>query len=87
MLDSSGFSRNMCTIIQQIREAESFFRLAGAGVENYEKTLRAQNGDGSGCQVEWTAFITDSAFPNVLLHGIVVAAIRLTIGSGESFLH
>ena len=38
-LDSSNFSRNMRTINQQIKEAESTFRLAGAGVENYEKTI------------------------------------------------
>ena len=38
-LDSSNFSSNMRTINQQIKEAESTFRLAGAGVENYEKTI------------------------------------------------
>ena len=40
-LDSSNFSRNMRTINQQIKEAESTFRLAGAGrsEENYEKTI------------------------------------------------
>ena len=38
-LDSSNFSRNMRTINQQIKKAESTFRLAGAGVENYEKTI------------------------------------------------
>lgn len=38
-LDSSHFSRNMRTINQQIKEAESTFRLAGAGVQNYEKTI------------------------------------------------
>ena len=38
-LDSSNFSRNMRTINAQIKEAESTFRLAGAGVENYEKTI------------------------------------------------
>ena len=38
-LDSSNFSRNMRTINQQIKEAESSFRLAGAGVQNYEKTI------------------------------------------------
>lgn len=38
-LDSSHFSRNMRTINQQIKEAESTFRLAGTGVENYEKTI------------------------------------------------
>ena len=38
-LDSSNFSRNMRTINQQIKEAESTFRLTGAGVENYEKTI------------------------------------------------
>ena len=38
-LDSSNFSRNMRSINQQIKEAESTFRLAGAGVQNYEKTI------------------------------------------------
>ena len=38
-LDSSNFSRNMRTTIKQIKEAESTFRLAGAGVQNYEKTI------------------------------------------------
>ncbi len=38
-LDSSNFSRNMRTINQQIKEAESTFKLAGAGVQNYEKTI------------------------------------------------
>ena len=38
-LDSSNFSRNMRTINQQIKEAESTFRLAGAGAQNYEKTI------------------------------------------------
>ena len=37
-LDSSNFSRNMRTINQQIKEAESTFRLASAGVENFETT-------------------------------------------------
>ncbi len=37
--DSSNFSCNMCTINQQIKEAESTFRLAGAGVQNYDKTI------------------------------------------------
>jgi len=38
-LVSSNFSRNMRTINQQIKKAESTFRLAGAGVQNYEKTI------------------------------------------------
>ena len=38
-LDSSNFSRNMRSINQQIKEAESTFRLAGAGVENFETTV------------------------------------------------
>ena len=38
-LDSSNFSRNMRTINKQIKEAKPTFRLAGAGVENYEKTI------------------------------------------------
>jgi len=38
-LDSDNFARNMRTINQQIKEAESTFRLAGAGVENFEKTV------------------------------------------------
>ena len=41
--DSSNFSCNMCSINQQIKEAESTFRLAGAGGQNYDKTIsRAQ---------------------------------------------
>ncbi len=35
--DSSYFSLNMRTINARIKETESTFRLAGAGVENYEK--------------------------------------------------
>ncbi|MBR6954580.1 MAG: hypothetical protein IKH77_06050 [Clostridia bacterium] len=38
-LDSSSFSRNMRSINRQIKEAESTFRLAGAGVENDGKTI------------------------------------------------
>jgi len=38
-LDSDNFARNLRTINQQIKEAESTFRLAGAGVENFEKTV------------------------------------------------
>ena len=38
-LDSSNFSCNMCTINQQIKEAESTFRLAVAGGQNYDKTI------------------------------------------------
>ena len=34
-LDSSHFSRNMRTINQQIKEAESTFRLAGTGPAHY----------------------------------------------------
>ena len=39
LLDSSNFLRNMRTINQQIKEADSTFRMAGTGVENYEKTI------------------------------------------------
>ena len=39
-LDSDNFSRNMRTINQQIKEAESSFRLAGAGVDNFENTVQ-----------------------------------------------
>lgn len=38
-LDSDNFSRNIRTINQQIKEAESTFKLAGAGVTNFEKTV------------------------------------------------
>ena len=38
-LYSSNFSRNMRTINAQIKEAEPTFRLAGAGVQNFEKTV------------------------------------------------
>ena len=39
-LDSSNFSRNMRTINAQIKEAESTFRLACAGVENFDPLTR-----------------------------------------------
>ena len=39
-LDSDNFSRNLRTINQQIKEAESTFKLAGAGVGNFEKTIQ-----------------------------------------------
>ena len=39
-LDSDNFSRNLRTINQQIKEAESTFKLAGAGVSNFEKTIQ-----------------------------------------------
>ena len=39
-LDSDNFARNMRTINQQIKEAESSFRLAGAGVDNFENTVQ-----------------------------------------------
>ncbi len=39
-LDSDNFSRNLRTINQQIKEAESTFRLAGAGVTGFEKSLQ-----------------------------------------------
>ena len=39
-LDSDNFSRNLRTINNQIKEAESTFRLAGAGVSNFEKTIQ-----------------------------------------------
>ena len=38
-LDSDNFARNMRTINKQIKEAESTFTLAGAGVDKFEKTL------------------------------------------------
>lgn len=37
-LDSDNFSRNIRTINQQIKEAESAFKLAGAGVNDFEKS-------------------------------------------------
>lgn len=39
-LNSDNFSRNIKTINQQIKEAESAFKLAGAGVNNFENTTR-----------------------------------------------
>lgn len=39
-LDSDNFSRNLRTINQQIKEAESTFRLAGAGVVKFETTVK-----------------------------------------------
>ena len=38
-LDSDNFSRNMRTINKQIQEAESTFRLAGAGIDKFEKSI------------------------------------------------
>ena len=37
-LNSDNFSRNIKSINKQIQEAESAFRLASAGVENFETT-------------------------------------------------
>jgi len=39
-LDSDNFSRNLRTINRQIKEAESTFRLAGAGVDGFEKSVK-----------------------------------------------
>ena len=39
-LDSDNFSRNMRTISKQIQEAESTFRLAGAGIDKFEKSVQ-----------------------------------------------
>lgn len=39
-LDSDNFSRNLRTINQQIKEAESTFRLTGAGVAGFEKSVQ-----------------------------------------------
>ena len=39
-LDSDNFSRNLRTINRQIKEAESTFRLAGAGVDGFEKSIK-----------------------------------------------
>ena len=40
-LDSDNFSRNLRTINQQIKEAESTFRLAGAGHEGNRRNGHA----------------------------------------------
>ena len=37
--DSGNFSRNLRSLNQQIKETESTFRLAGADVESFEKTV------------------------------------------------
>ena len=37
-LNSDNFTRNIKSINKQIQEAESAFRLASAGVENFETT-------------------------------------------------
>ncbi|MBR7187716.1 MAG: hypothetical protein IKD53_04095 [Clostridia bacterium] len=37
-LQSDNFSRNINSINRQIREAESSFRLAGAGIDNFGNT-------------------------------------------------
>jgi len=39
-LDSDSFARNLRTINQQIKEAESTFCLAGAGVGSFEKIVK-----------------------------------------------
>lgn len=39
-LDSDNFSRNMRTINHQIKEAESTFRLAGAGIDKFERSVK-----------------------------------------------
>ena len=39
-LDSDNFARNLRTINKQIKEAESTFNLAGAGVDKFEKTIQ-----------------------------------------------
>ncbi len=39
-LDSDNFSRNLRTINKQIKEAESTFRLAGAGVVGFDKSIQ-----------------------------------------------
>ena len=41
-LDSSNFVRNLRSINAQIRQAESEFRLAGAGVDGFGSTLSGQ---------------------------------------------
>ena len=40
-LNSDNFTRNIKSINKQIQEAESAFRLASAGVENFETTSAA----------------------------------------------
>lgn len=37
-LDSDNFARNIKSVSKQIQEAESRFKLAAAGVENFEST-------------------------------------------------
>lgn len=39
-LDSDNFSRNIKSINSQIKEAESEFRLAASGVDNFEKSVQ-----------------------------------------------
>lgn len=39
-LDSDNFSRNLRTISAQIKEKESTYRLAGAGVADFEKSIQ-----------------------------------------------
>lgn len=42
-LKSDNFSRNITSINKQIKEAESAFKLAGAGIDNYSKTTDGMN--------------------------------------------
>ena len=37
-LQSDNFTRNIRSVNKQIQEAESFFKLASAGVENFDKS-------------------------------------------------
>ena len=37
-LQSDNFTRNIRSVNKQIQEAESFFKLAAAGVENFEQS-------------------------------------------------
>ena len=40
-LDSDNFSRNIKSVNRQIQEAESYFKLASAGVSDYESTTES----------------------------------------------
>ena len=46
--DSGNMPHNMRTVNRQIKEAESTFRLAGAGVESFEKTAAGTEAKRSG---------------------------------------
>ena len=52
-LNSDNFTRNIKSINKQIQEAESAFRLASAGVENFETTTAGLSSNGRRPEKVW----------------------------------